>query len=177
MRCEEDRILLRVWLRDLPEGEEDADAEYDIVCEATASVERVGENRFRLLEPCSITPFGSVGPMFDLGTILELWPTADGAWRYVRSVETPPVWSFGFEGVASDPSHEPRLHAALEALIGIGGMWEWSVGVLVVQVPRKAEEGECPAEIRAPVERLARVLRSWRVRRKLHESADDNTMM
>lgn len=50
------------WDDDSPEERGDGDDDLDFDCESSMMVERLGPNRMRLLEPCSIGRFGPFGP-------------------------------------------------------------------------------------------------------------------
>src|SRR6516165_491625 len=95
-------------------------------------VEPLGGNRFRVLAPISLTPFGPLGPGLTLGQIIEAEPVSTGVWRYVRTHFKPAVrsWRVSCE---QDALNRPDISQDLQLLRELNCEWEWSVGNITIQ--------------------------------------------
>ena len=164
-RAEPEEVVLRFRLSDLDDDPTEANEvldDEDDEPEGTVSVtvERVGPDRVRLLEPCSLTPFGPIGPVLHLGDLVEVEALDDGSVRYRRVLEAALVWEFGRTGTPRAATEDAGIAAVLGEIGDAGGMWEWCAGCLWVEVPRAASDGACPPSIQALFDRLGHLLAS-----------------
>ena len=148
------------WDDDSPEERGDGDDDLDFDCESSMMVERLGPNRMRLLEPCSITPFGPYGPTLNLGDVIEATPLEGGGYRYVRTVQEAWIWSAVFQSVSERAMRAFDASPLATELAATGGMWEWSAGNLTAQLPREGNVAERPSSVTNLFVRIDRLLRS-----------------
>lgn len=134
---------------------EDLDWEWTV----DLNLEPLGDNRFRVPEPVSVSFVGPHGPMLNLGEVIEALPHSDGVLRYRRTLESPPVWSRLIGGVESlGALEEERAAHVLRQIEQAGCRWELCVGNLTIQ--GSAVTSEDPSlEVSAIIRELVKLLK------------------
>ena len=155
-----EQIELLCNLYDFEEGEqpdEDEEDEWDLTC--PAEVVRLGGNRFRVALPVSVTPFGPLGPMLNLGDVIEAVPTGDGSYR-LQQVIRARQWSRTFSGVEQAAVSDPSIRRILDQLTSWGAAWEWCAANITVQVPHQGDGTEPDARVTTALNDLAEAIQA-----------------
>ena len=109
------------------------------------SVYPVGESRFEVVEPTSLTCAGCFGPQLKLGTMIEATPEPDGTHRYIRSRGRPRVWTRIFHSGPAESLQHPGVRSCLQKLLSANCAWEFFVGNITIQ-GRLAQGSDVPSE-------------------------------
>lgn len=125
----------------------------------TALVVRVDDTHFRNMEPFSISPFGPVGGLLDFGVVFEAKPLGDGAYRYLFTVEEPPVWTFSIDVLSLQTLDHDDVRPILEQISQSGGHWEWMQHILTIQGYLTEGDKNPPTNIEQLIAELIRILR------------------
>ncbi len=149
---------IQIWYRwsDFPDGSEDSfrydDGEYD--GSFPVSVVRQSPSRFRLAEPCCVTPFGFMGPTLDFGTVIEVEALDDGSYGYRGIIEKSQVYGVVVGTFWSDFLDTPEGKGLLDELTLTGVAWEGAAGNLAIQVLSDGSDDGLPDRVQAIVDRL-----------------------
>jgi len=149
---------IQIWYRwsDFPDGSEDSfrydDGEYD--GSFPVSVVRQSPSRFRLAEPCCVTPFGFMGPTLDFGTVIEVEALDDGSFGYRGIVERPQVYGVVVGTFWSDFLQTAEGKGLLDELTATGVAWEGTAGNITIQVLSDGSDDGLPDCVQAIVDRL-----------------------
>lgn len=118
--------------------EQTEDWEDDEPCDSPVMVTRLGEDRFHVCDPTSLTPFGPLGPFLSAGTKIRVKKMDGGSYRLVEIVERPPVWTWRFPSWQWQTLEED-VKASVDAL-SEKGQWEWCAGNFTIQRFRQLDE-------------------------------------
>jgi hypothetical protein len=116
---------------------------------------RLGDDRFQVCDPTSLTPFGPLGPFLSAGTKIRVKKMDGGSYRLVEIAERPPMWTWR---IPSRQWHtlEADVKASVDALSEKGCQWEWCAGNFMIQKPRLPDENAPDPSVAEMIAALAR---------------------
>lgn len=135
-----------------PDESADEEAGFDASCSIT--VNWIEPDLFRVVAPCSLTPFGPFGMMLDTGTVVRVELLEGVSYRYVETMRTAPLWSGVLRNVTQEALAEPPVATLLQRFGEAGGVWEWTIGNLTLQVPLASDGEELPDHFKELLDRL-----------------------
>lgn len=133
-------ICLRVAWSDLywlagDEVDETSDPE---IFSVEVAVIPEGHDRFRVAEPTSLTPFGTLGPSLNMGDIIHGHALPDGSYR-ILGIERCQARTWQLTGIDRQTLESPAIRDLLAKIQVLEGRWEWMAGTVTVQVGPEAD--------------------------------------
>lgn len=135
-----------------PDESADEESEFDASCDMT--VNWIEPDLFRVAAPCSLTPFGPFGMMLDTGTVVRVDLLGGNSYRYLETMGATPLWSGRLQDVTQEALAEPSVAALLQRFCDAGGVWEWMIGNLTLQVPLASDGEELPDHFKELLDQL-----------------------